>query len=445
MLLNQRANAPFSYWLLCAAVFLLTSRPAHAWVVELPAGVRVNTIASDPKGNVVVGGSRETGPNTASAYVALFRSTGERVWETSLDTPAAGRSEIHAVVLDRKGAVYAVGAQALDEVSSHPVAARLDSATGKRLWWTPLESLAGRAVQEGALESLTLNPAGSPVAAGYAVAEGNPLGIVAALDGTTGTLRWHWSEPGGTVRAVAVDRAGHVGATGPFLAVKLDGTSGAPLWKVDGAAPQSANLGFPQMKSLAFTKDGDLVVGGSLRNVTEDTHAPYAARLNGATGAVRWDRAGQPTYALQTAARLAVDPTGDVLAAGRQADQAVAFRWDARSGETEWQADCWTETAPRETDQFITGLAVDAKCLYVGGTDGEDRFRITVLRRTGQARWRRDLGPGGVSALALCPSGRLYATGKIRSESTGEERWIVAGMRATDGADIKAAPARRGR
>jgi hypothetical protein len=97
--------------------------------------------------------------------------------------------------------------------------------------------------------------------------------------------------------------------------LKLDGASGVPLWRhvADGTAHES-----DEAHAVAEDRHGDVVAVGHTTN--QGTPSDFTViKLDGQSGKLVWQEAidGTASPAFDTALAVAIDPQGDVIAAGR--------------------------------------------------------------------------------------------------------------------------------
>src|SRR5262245_8906034 len=200
--------------------------PAWAWVEEVPANPGTgSSVATDAAGNVVAAGVAHF-----TTRVGRFDgATGKALWTVNLGPEVfvtlAVAADGDPIVCGEPG----MGAQPTDVV-------RRAAATGAEVW------------------RYTMTPAG----------DGFPG--LAALDASGDVLVAGTTEVGVSDRALTV--------------LKLDGTTGAQLWRVE----VSPGTGFNNSaRSLVAAADGDALVAGLL-----DPETFLVLRLDGASGAEDW-------------------------------------------------------------------------------------------------------------------------------------------------------------
>lgn len=406
-------------------------RPARAWVTADDPSVQYIAVAADSRGNAVAAGSASPSFDSSSIYVVKLAPTGFRLWQASepggtFEHPASAR----AVQVDRTGDVYVTGTAA-----GEFLVLKYAGDTGSLVWRAVIQPPAqGQNSTGGAGEALAIDRSGDIVAGGFVTVGDVPYAAVARLDPASGAPRWEWTGDTGSVRALAIDRSGHVAITGPFLAAKLDGGTGNERWKVERSRTRIGNRGIPLMGTIGVDTQGDVVAGGTLRNPTEDTRTFYVAALNGRTGAVRWEYAGPARPTFDSAAALVVEPNGGVYAAGpvRGIPSAVRLR---RNGAASWVRKPWREGEAAQFTPGVTALALAGSRVAVTGSDLQERFKVTLLNPSGSPAWARDLGAGRAVAIAAGGQGRLFVVGRLAG-TDGQVHPVVVGLRASDGGQL---------
>jgi hypothetical protein len=142
----------------------------------------------------------------------------------------------------------------------------------------------------------------------------------AKIDGGDGHVLWSWQpEPAapteGRIRSAAIAADGAIFLAGAVktspdedlraLVVKLDGATGAELWRLTGDEGTTAF-------GVAIDADGDAIVTGSEPNVDGQRVTRYA----GADGTVAWSHVIAAGVASWDDFRVAIAPGGDVYAGG---------------------------------------------------------------------------------------------------------------------------------
>jgi hypothetical protein len=104
-----------------------------------------------------------------------------------------------------------------------------------------------------------------------------------------------------------------------MLVVRLAGATGTPVWRTD--VPGAVSPGNSAAMDVALDGSGNVVAGGFLAGA-DSANALAVLSLDGATGGEVWRRVVPGACCNSTIARVAIDPAGDVVAAGTLADAA---------------------------------------------------------------------------------------------------------------------------
>jgi len=286
-----------------------------------------------------------------------------------------------------------------------------------------------------------------------------------------GTLDPNWNPSADSpVSALAVDSSGAVYVGGSFSNIgglprrgiaKLSGGTGA----ADVTWNASSN---DSIYALALGRDGSIYVGGG-----EFSNLGSVAKLSAGTGYS--DSSWHRVYGFEYVFALAVDPSGAVYAGGSYGSYTgpTVAKLDGNTGQVD---PSWVAPDLGNTNHYVTALATDSSgAVYVGGLFGLRKFsgstgaadaawvpssdRVLALTidqsgavfaggfsnvanqphgfiaklsgTTGTAlpKWSA-AADSGVSALALDPSGTVYAGGSFSSIS-GRDRIGFATLSAT--------------
>lgn len=235
------------------------------------------------------------------------------------------------------------------------------------------------------------------------------LAKVAALDGT---LLWSWRAPSsesGRFWASILDGAGNVVAVGGtpadglsrLLLVKVDGGTGAPVWRVDEALPSFG---------LAVEVDSH-----------DDIFVTYAAddqqrvaKYSGVNGTLQWSRTLAESNDIADDFRIAVDAAGNAIAGGffeSISGNNIVYgvqvsKFDGVSGTV-----VWTKRFP---GQDIFSSATLIRSLPSGdvllGTKTDGLMRLDV--DTGEVQWTSYESSEEVKSAWIDAAGNIYTSGR---------------------------------
>lgn len=293
-------------------------------------------VTVDTEGNVVAAGfttNTETGVDFT--VVKLDGVGGDELWRQVISGTANAADRALAVAVDTAGNVVAAGFIYNTSPFFFPfrdfTVAKFAGTSGEEIWSQVIKGTSPESffVFDETV-AVTVDGAGDVVAAGFTENIGINFNFtVAKLDGTSGEEIWRQLIKGNATsnddfaRAVTVDGDGNIVAAGStentgtgfdFTVVKLDGVSGAEIWRrlIVGAAILNDE------RALAVTVDGaaNVVAAG----FTENTGAGLdltAVKLDGISGQELWRRNINGTNnGDDRALAVAVDAEGDVVAAG---------------------------------------------------------------------------------------------------------------------------------
>jgi cysteine-rich repeat protein len=262
-------------------------------------------------------------------------------------------------------------------------------------------------------------------------------------------------------RSVAVDSSGNVIATGNvtdsstlvylwnFPVVKLDGTTGALIWRTD-IAGTNGPFG-DQGNHVLVDQAGDVFAAGYSTN--NGSYFDFTvAKLDGASGQVVWRNnvtgtAGQNGQSYDVAQRLVLDGHGDVLAAGAIMDTGIFndsdFAVVKLSGAD--GTELWRATINGETDQedYATAIAVDAagNAFAAGTVLGPPPappyatfFVASFAAADGAERWRRSFYDVANTDWAYDVA--VDAAGDVVAIGERAYRGYVTKLRGSDGSTV---------
>ena len=260
--------------------------------------------------------------------------------------------------------------------------------------------------------------------------------------------------------AVAVDASGDVIVGGSVddeehsqdgVVVKLAGNTGAQLWRYNLRG--DVKVLYDELKAITLDAAGDVYLAGT---ATVSFTALSVARLDGATGAEKWrtdvDGGGYGSY--DGGQAIALDPNGDVLAAGGiqeedgflDADFGVV-KLSAADGSEMWRATI-AGTALRG-DYAYAVRSTTTGDVVVGGVmwndGGSTDIPVMLVAKFSGAdghelwRWTRQgtymtFPYAYVNDLTVDAAGEVYVTGFVTNDLTSED-FVVAKLSGADGSE----------
>ena len=287
----------------------------------------VRSVAVDAGGDVIAGGLVSNSGTFSDFLVVKFDgASGVELWQTEIDGTASGSDRVFSVAVDGGGDVIAGGFVSNSGTGPDFAVVKLDGASGTELWGTEIN---GTRNASDLVFSVAVDGDGNVIAGGSIQNSGTGLDFaVVKLAGATGAELWR-TEINGTanstdeVLSLAVDAGGDVIAGGSvsnsgtfsdFAVVKLDGATGAELWRteINGTAN---SIDF--VLSLAVDAGGDVIAGGFILN--SGTGLDFAVvKRDGVNGGVLWRTEINATAnSSDLVFSVAVDAGGDVIAGGR--------------------------------------------------------------------------------------------------------------------------------
>ena len=296
---------------------------------------------------------------------------------------------------------------------------------------------AWQAVSRGAANTVALMSDGDVVAGGFACSPLNFCGgfKVVRLARDSGAERWRYLGPFGdpsyAANAVVVDSASDVVAAGAaFGVVKLAGSTGTEVWRT---TPLGGDA-----KSLAVDSAGDVVVGGT------STHDFTVVKLSGSTGAELWRvtlTGNSPSFD-DVAYAVAVDPSGDVVAAGYvfsypPGNEMVTIKLAGSTGTEVWRHAVAVPTVVSNGDFFAAALAIEPSSGDVITAGGG----FTVVRMasgTGDELWRQVMGGVGslATSVAVDDTGNVAVGGSLYDGHLGLSTFLAVKVAGASGAEL---------
>lgn len=237
--------------------------------------------------------------------------------------------------------------------------------------------------------------------------------------------------------AVAADPAGGVFAGGVLYTP--EGGRDAAVVKVAGDVEvwrrviAAGSPGDDAVRAIALDAQGDAIVAGTLERAQSGDDW-LVAKLAAATGAELWRVTLDGDGSQDSPFAVALDPNGDVVAAGYFQDAAGRYRVGAVKLAGASGAEIWRFVLPVSGGaDFAEALAVDAEgdAYLAGGYDGA--FWVARLEgATGMLAWERKFTQGRARAVALHPvAGTVDAAGGFATAPAGGDFGVVRLDRAT--------------
>ena len=352
--------------------------------------------------------------------------------------------DVHPIVLDRTGAVFA----ALD-VQPHPphgggtAAALVKLDRDGRVRWRRRFRAHGRERLDF-IEDLETTPDDDVLAAGSLNDDGLSTFFVARVAGRDGAVRWRGNvhgehrQHGDDAAALALGPDGNLvvaggleGASSPpnhfaldFAVVKLSADSGEERWRfvLDGSAED-----FDEASAVAVDAAGDVVAVGTLTEGLPtqllNTQLDTVIKVSGTDGHLLWRH---DIEAVPYPRAVVLDRTGDIFIplGAFVADGArfAVMKLAGRTGEPIWTASVGG-SAHQYGEAFRVALVPPGDVAAVGvtaGANGAPALTAVLLdTATGSERWRQLLqgndGYGFGGGLAVMPDGDVVVGGQLRN------------------------------
>jgi Big-like domain-containing protein len=286
-------------------------------------------------------------------------------WQTNVSGTATG-GVFNATALDGAGNVVAAGSITNTDTGNDFIVVKFDGASGAELWRYVISGAARTGGYSDVANAVAVDGAGNVVAAGVIWRECSsvhfncgPMSdfLVVKLDGATGAELWRQniensiddSDPSGVedvANALAIDGAGDVVAAGALgyvsIVVKLDGANGAERWR----RVMTRSGGRNPVRAVAVDGAGNVVVAGKASEGTSTGWDFAVEKFNGDTGASVWQQAIHGThndaYSNEEAFAVAIDNLGDVTAGGYTSNvdtgsDLTVVKFDGASGVEVWR------------------------------------------------------------------------------------------------------------
>ena len=427
-------------------------------------------VAVDAAGNVAVTGrSFNNSGQSDYATVKYAAASGQQLWASRYNSPAAGDEQAVSLAVDATGNVAVTGISNTSSIDSDYATLKYDATSGQPLWEARYtDALAIN--NDDQAKDIAVDAAGNVYVTGSSAGSGSRYDYATIKYSASGAKLWEarYDGPGDsfdTAISVAVDAAGNVYVTGTsnsdYATIKYSPT-GQELWvaRYNGSANTMDNP-----NEVAVDAAGNVYVTGF--SIGTGTSYDYATIKYSPTGQELWvARYNGSGASNDQASALAVDAEGSVYVTG-----ATYGRFDyltvkySASGQQLWEA---PYSGVGNGNGTATDIAVDASgnVLVTGqsiGTTGSyDYATVKYNAYTGQQLWAaRYNGPGNRSdqaaKLAVDPAtGHVYVTGRSYSGSafsssdyatlkydatTGQQLWVARYNGPGSGVDVATAVA----
>lgn len=267
------------------------------------------------------------------------------------------------------------------------------------------------------------------------------LGMLAALAAVPLVLprhaqAWRQEIDGGRATAVALDGGGDVVATGSigapdtardFAVLKYDGATGAEIWRYTRDGTETpAGLDLDEGAAVAVDPMGDVLAAGRLHNTGSRTDF-VVVKLAGGTGAELWrveiDGPFTGIGESDEAKALALDAAGNAIAVGHLCTTGaqhdlIAVKLAAATGAELWRVE---EDAGGFEDGRTVALDAAGDVVVGGVVDGTASI-LKLAGATGAELWRSGTAPEAL-ALGIDASGDVV--GLIRANTNSPVLAVV--------------------
>lgn len=388
-------------------------------------------IAVDNQGSVYVTGySGSTYNNSDFTTIRYDVATGEQKWLRYYNKEDNSRDQPAGIAVDNQGGIFVTGTSQTGETTHVFTTIRYEADTGNLKWVSSYgEKDEGWAEARGIAID---NKGGVFVTGFYPARETGPDIVVIRYEATTGEKDWEQRYNGFGSQsdygiAVAVDAAGNAYVTGTndnhnynvgkadFVTIKYSPT-GEALWV------SVYDRGFnSHVSGIAVDDEGGVFVTGS-------SDGDYVTiRYDASTGNTDWEKRYNGEYnGWDNAAGLALDGKGGLYVTGssetgENTSTYVTIRYDAATGQQQWVSSFHGES---NNDNLAEAIAVDSTGgVYVTGNSAGDYLTVRYDAATGTQAWARTFngeadGQEWVSDIAVDNQGSVYVIGYSRGIHT---------------------------
>ena len=331
------------------------------------AGI-ASAVAIGKSGDAFAAGYTQAAGNVNFTVVRLSDVDGSVLWTRAVDGPAAQEDVAFALALDKSDDVLAAGSMMGATTARDFAVVKLDGKTGSVLWQRTIAGSSNLAGQDSA-QAIAVDADGNAIATGYLAKSETGVNLdftTVKLDGATGSVVWtrrYAATPAydfGHAVAVAPGGDAIVAGTlgGHFTVMRLRASDGSKLWQYQSNA---GSISPPSIASKVVVTSGGIVVGG-YEGTTGAAH-PFVVKLNGTTGAPIWEKAVGTAASSWSPARPEVLASGEVLAAGGLEDKGIVVRLKGSDGSQIWRLDQKgrrPSAVALQNDAFFVGGSADA-------------------------------------------------------------------------------------
>jgi hypothetical protein len=397
----ERPSRPWAA-VLCGVAAVLLCRPAAGWLTFVNAVPNANgearEVTSDATGDVLA-----VGTVLDFTVAKLDGATGWEIWRQTVTGTDTASGQGRAILWSPSPAAVVVGGSVSNIGTGQDFfVARLSTLDGSEVWRYERNGTSGT---------------------------GDEAIALARLDG-------------GDV--VAAGRLDNSGTNWDFAVVRLAAADGAELWRYER---NGAGNGSEQAVAVSVDLSGDVVAVGFLRN-TGSAEDLAVVKLEGATGAELWRREITGSAAgTDQAYSVAIDASGDVLVAGFVTNAGtgrdlIVLKLSGSNGTTIWRYE--VDGGVSAGDQAVAVATADgARVFAAGRLEGSDGADLAVVALNGvngsPLRTYRLDGPASAfddaQDLVVEPDGDPVVVGHMTNPVTGKDL-VTARLAASDGSEV---------
>jgi len=371
------------------ALLCVVASPALAWVTT----VRGQQSLSDAGYAVAVDQHGDALWAQGNAVVKIAGGSGAEIWRAPFEPSDLNAGALGAgnVTLDDGGDVYAGGTIIGAGGAYDTQIVKLSGASGRILW------------SSTGFIAVSVGPSGEVVAVNNTHSPDNM--VIARLSPIDGSVFWQTVIDGPAhgqdqVLATRIDGQGDVFVAGDmttalgdeFVVLKLSGTTGRELWRSFLSGPDHNGQAF----ALALDPAGDVVAAGAVSSSASGFDMAVV-KLAGPTGLERWHAfidGGAGGFDFGRA--VAIDASGGVLVGGTFFTAAggndLGVARLSASGEVVWRSALDGGAGSNDNGQDIALVGPDVTIVgttYISSEDGTQRlFAATFDGATGATLWR---------------------------------------------------------